>query len=180
MVKVPGAVSSRLPEASKKAALKLPRRALHVAVLLAAAGCSRSGSPKEKAPQFRARQEIQAASATKEVGEDCTANGASACKSGICMHVKPHPLEGYVCSRGCTSDGDCLAGWGCKSVSVTASNRFCLPPDPAAATLSALAAAQTAAAAAQGVSGQQSLLADGGVGLTSALDAGLAQSPGTP
>lgn len=70
---------------------------------------------------------LWAEKATKKIGEDCGANGASACLSGICLHVKPGRHEGYVCSRSCQGDGDCPGGWRCAQMYPTPRGRLCAP-----------------------------------------------------
>jgi len=77
----------------------------------------------------------RAEKATKQLGEDCGENGASACLSKICLHVKPGRHEGYVCSQSCQGDKDCPEGWRCSQLYPTPKGRLCAPlPAGAAAT----------------------------------------------
>lgn len=65
--------------------------------------------------------------ATKQVGDDCTEHGASACLSGVCLHVKPGRNEGYVCSRPCQSEQECPGNWRCAQVHPASEGRLCIP-----------------------------------------------------
>ncbi|QRO01680.1 hypothetical protein JRI60_22985 [Archangium violaceum] len=70
---------------------------------------------------------LRAEKATKQVGEDCTENGASACLSGVCLHVKPGREEGYVCSRACRGEQECPPDWRCAQVYPTPEGGLCVP-----------------------------------------------------
>ncbi len=94
------------------------------------AGCAKS-QPETVAPVaeevLTEHRPLGVEKATKEVGEDCTENGASACLSGICLHVKPGRKEGYVCSRACQGEQDCPRNWRCAQVYPTSQERLCTP-----------------------------------------------------
>jgi len=94
------------------------------------AGCSKSQTESEE-PVARAvlteHRPQKAEKATKQVGEDCTEKGASACLSGVCLHVKPGREEGYVCSRACQSGQECPPNWQCAQVYPTPQGRLCTP-----------------------------------------------------
>jgi len=79
-------------------------------------------------------RQLRAEKATKQVGDDCTENGASACLSGVCLHVKPGRKEGYVCSRACQGEQDCPGNWRCAQVYPTAEGRLCVPSTPGRGT----------------------------------------------
>jgi hypothetical protein len=67
---------------------------------------------------------------TKEVGEGCDRYGASECRSGVCLHVKPLMGRGYVCSRACGSKAPCPMGWRCvQAVPGGEEGLRCAPPD---------------------------------------------------
>lgn len=70
---------------------------------------------------------LQAQKATKQLGEDCSENGASTCLSGVCLHVKPGREEGYVCSRACQEEKECPRDWHCAQVYPTPQGRLCVP-----------------------------------------------------
>ncbi|EPX57548.1 hypothetical protein D187_009822 [Cystobacter fuscus DSM 2262] len=70
---------------------------------------------------------LRAEKATKQLGEDCRENGASACLSGLCLHVKPGRHEGYVCSQPCQGDAECPTSWRCAQVYPTPKGRLCVP-----------------------------------------------------
>ena len=102
------------------------------------AGCGKTENAPlaEVEPQVLTEpRPLRAEKATKQLGEDCRENGASACLSGICLHVKPGRHEGYVCSQSCQGDGDCPGGWRCAQVYPTPKGRLCTPlPGEAPAT----------------------------------------------
>jgi hypothetical protein len=66
--------------------------------------------------------------ADKQVGEDCSAHGASECVGALCVHAKAERGSGYVCSRRCQADAECPATWRCVSVVPGAQEAVCLPP----------------------------------------------------
>lgn len=92
-------------------------------------GCS-SGSKTESGPEAFTEHRIrEAATPTKRVGEDCKVGGFSDCLSRICVHFKPSPQEGYVCSQRCNGlDWDCPMRWVCRSVFPGPNNSYCFPP----------------------------------------------------
>jgi hypothetical protein len=73
---------------------------------------------------------LRSEKATKPLGADCTEEGASACLSGLCLHVKPGRKEGYVCSRACQGEQDCPRNWRCAQVYPTSEGRLCVPSPP--------------------------------------------------
>jgi hypothetical protein len=95
-------------------------------------GCAKT-QPEPEAPPVVAREvltehrPLRAEKATKQLGEDCTGPGASACLSGVCLHVKPGRKEGYVCSRACQSEQECPRNWRCAQVYPTPEGRLCVP-----------------------------------------------------
>jgi hypothetical protein len=107
-------------------------RAGMLCLLFLAGGCS-CDTPypsvgRNEAPVFSQRQPLEAAQATKQVGEDCTQAGRSECLSGLCIHFKPGPDEGYACSVPCDDSVDCPAEWNCVSILPGAGNSYCIPP----------------------------------------------------
>ena len=77
---------------------------------------------------FGEHRQTLAAAATREVGEDCAAQGASACRSGLCLHTQPDPGLGLICSRQCQAEENCPVDWQCVSVHPNAGASFCVPP----------------------------------------------------
>lgn len=77
---------------------------------------------------FGEHRQSQALAATREIGEDCAAQGASACRSNLCLHTQPAPGLGLICSRQCQAEADCPADWQCVSVHPNAGASFCVPP----------------------------------------------------
>lgn len=96
------------------------------AFLLIGASCG--SSPKQGATPFTEPRVTSASRATKQLGEDCAANGSSVCLSGICGHFAPLPSNGHFCTRGCTTAGDCPEGWSCNQVYPTPRGWACVPP----------------------------------------------------
>ncbi len=94
------------------------------------AGCAKSqtepeaSAAREVLTEHRSREVGEAA---KQVGEDCTENGATACLSGVCLHVKPGREEGYLCSRACQDEKECPRDWRCAQVYPTPQGRLCVP-----------------------------------------------------
>jgi hypothetical protein len=94
------------------------------------AGCSKNQTEPETPVAREVLTEhrpLMTEKATKQVGEDCTENGASACLSGVCLHVKPGRKEGYLCSRACQGSQECPRDWQCAQVYPTAQGRLCVP-----------------------------------------------------
>ncbi len=92
-------------------------------------GCSANQTEPEASgtEMLTEHRPLRAEKATKQVGEDCTENGASACLSGVCLHVKPGREEGYVCSRACQGEQECPRDWHCAQVYPTPQGRMCVP-----------------------------------------------------
>ncbi|PTL76855.1 hypothetical protein DAT35_47120 [Vitiosangium sp. GDMCC 1.1324] len=94
------------------------------------AGCSKNQAEPEVSGAREVLTEhrpLRAEMATKQMGEDCSENGASACLSGVCLHVKPGREEGYVCSRACQGEQECPQDWRCAQVYPTPQGRLCVP-----------------------------------------------------
>ena len=95
------------------------------------AGCGKTeDEPRaEVEPQVLTEpRPLRAEKATKQLGDDCGENGASACLSGICLHVKPGRHEGYVCSQSCQAQTDCPSDWRCSQFYPSSKRRLCVPP----------------------------------------------------
>lgn len=69
----------------------------------------------------------------KGVGEDCSAGGGGACKSGLCLHFQPNASTGFLCSQRCRVDSECPRGWRCLSLYPSPGSEFCAPPGNSAA-----------------------------------------------
>lgn len=111
-------------------------RVVHSALFLClAVGCGRggeSGDSAQPARVFSEHRTLVAEKATKLLGDDCTANGKSACQSGLCLHTKAAKDRGYICSSTCSKAADCPPGWSCVQTYPSADGQFCVPPESAA------------------------------------------------
>lgn len=68
-----------------------------------------------------------------DVGGPCGKGGASQCNAGLlCLHVRPEPSRGYVCTRKCQSHADCPQGWACTLLDLSTEDQVCTPPEDAA------------------------------------------------
>ena len=76
---------------------------------------------------------IQVGVAQLNVGDDCTKNGRSACKSDVCLKVTTKRKDGYVCSTPCSSGSECLPSWTCRPIAPGPGNGVCVPPLPRSA-----------------------------------------------
>jgi hypothetical protein len=66
--------------------------------------------------------------ASREVGEDCTANGQSICRSGLCLRVSRGRTPRYVCSQPCPNgDAVCPTDWTCRQVVPAPEPPVCVP-----------------------------------------------------
>ncbi len=95
------------------------------------AACAENGvsPPGEVGPQrVRLRQPVEVPVATAEFGEDCAANGRSACKTGHCIETRVEGTKKFHCTTPCTSDGDCPETWVCTSLLPAPDSSFCTPP----------------------------------------------------
>lgn len=61
------------------------------------------------------------------IGADCTAGGGPQCESGLCLHISADPQHGYVCSRLCQIESDCLTGWKCGQFYPGPDGMACIP-----------------------------------------------------
>jgi hypothetical protein len=68
------------------------------------------------------------------VGEDCTASGASSCKSGVCLHTLHDRNAGYFCSQSCDDEAACPTRWQCVQTHPSSEGRLCIPPQGWVAT----------------------------------------------
>lgn len=106
--------------------------AVAVAGHLASCGC---GGPDDSArgpAQFTAHQFLKGGKPARQIGEECSQYGGSQCLTGLCLHHKPDPHSGWVCSKGCLHDGECPSaqGWSCRSIlPPVPGNQYCVPPD---------------------------------------------------
>lgn len=66
--------------------------------------------------------------ASKALGDDCSAHGASECLSNLCVRTRSEQGLGYVCSQSCEQKSDCPESWRCVSVVPGAAESICLPP----------------------------------------------------
>jgi len=114
--------------------LRLALACLFVAGMVGAVAMLACGGPPDRITEsavFHEHRVSRAALGTKLYGEDCSANGSSACVEGICLHFKPGPDEGWACSRHCSQQSDCagIEGARCRSIYPGGtSTLFCVPP----------------------------------------------------
>lgn len=67
------------------------------------------------------------AASSKALGDDCTAHGASECRSRLCLHVGAREA-GYVCSQACEDNSSCPTHWECRFLSLSNRRAVCVPP----------------------------------------------------
>ncbi|GMU00810.1 hypothetical protein KH5H1_49300 [Corallococcus caeni] len=105
--------------------------------LLAMAGCSESGTPRETAPAasppvLTEHRPQGNGTGLMALGEDCTQGSHSDCASGLCLHAAPggaaRAEAGYFCSRTCQKPTDCPTDWRCQQLLPTTPERLCVPP----------------------------------------------------
>jgi hypothetical protein len=109
----------------------LRRSGMAVVLFWMAVGCGDVRPPEaapSSAPVLTEHRPRRDAHPTKTTGEDCTRAGASECRSGVCLHVKPQRDSGYVCSQACRSTADCPAQWLCSQIYPGADSQMCVPP----------------------------------------------------
>lgn len=96
-------------------------------------GCT--NGEKSDSPGVRVFSEAVTAPGTsgrrdKHLGEDCTANGASDCESGLCLKLSESPFGGWVCSQACGSlerNVSCPRGWECHKTLPDPDGFTCVP-----------------------------------------------------
>lgn len=106
-------------------------RGLQCLGLLGMLACSAQPSqsvPEVPSTAFTEHRMTRASEAHKQLGEDCTAHGASECLSGLCLRTQAEFGEAYSCSKTCKALGECPSGWKCAQVHSGASPRVCVPP----------------------------------------------------
>lgn len=102
-------------------------------LLLTTLGCT-PPSPSNEAAGSSAgnvlteRKALQVGAKTKHLGEDCTLAGQSECHTGLCLHYRPEPLKGYICSDFCADSADCPSRWECVTLIPGSQERVCSPP----------------------------------------------------
>lgn len=119
------------------------RTCFPLALLVASASCAPSEPQNRRSEVFTEHRFLKAQpnAPKKQLGEDCSTNGASECQSELCFHTDADPSKGHVCSKACGSDEDCPEAWACRSVYPSPGSSFCVPPEHRAA--SALASRPT-------------------------------------
>ena len=108
------------------AVVRLKPVLLSVAMAL---GCGReSGRPSGPTP-FGEHRPLTAATATKATGLEANIFGGSECLSGLAIHTKPAPRDGWFCTHLCSGSkaNPCPSGWSCAELP-TLEFRICLPP----------------------------------------------------
>lgn len=96
------------------------------------AGCNNTlqggSKPAEASDILTEHRPLKADHPDGKLGDDCTEHGASACLSGLCLHTKPGPRSGYVCSQPCASASDCPSRWTCGAIHPASTQLLCIPP----------------------------------------------------
>ena len=85
-------------------------------------------SPPEQRVLGEHRAALDGGTPTRQLGEDCTQYGWSACLSGLCLHARTDRNGGYFCSRPCVRQSDCPIGWRCPQIYPGPQGHFCVPP----------------------------------------------------
>lgn len=94
----------------------MKNRVLCVAFLSLAA-CGEKSEPKSTVQKVHGFLEASAQlRGTKALGESCTENGRSICRSGLCIHADPDPAKGWFCATKCGSDKECPDEWRCGAI----------------------------------------------------------------
>ncbi len=117
-----------------KHAWDIGRKDIFAALLLLLGAACGLNEPKADPDehQFRAQarvDEVQGGNTKKKlsIGDDCGKTGHNGCASGVCLHARPEPTLGWVCSKQCISSTDCLTGWSCRGVGQAERKEFCVP-----------------------------------------------------
>lgn len=97
-----------------------------IAILFAVSSCGSSPSPTPM--PLTEHRAVASSQATKLLGEDCTVNGSTICRSGACGHFAPLPEKGHFCTRRCNTSEDCPQDWNCNQFYPTPQGRICVPP----------------------------------------------------
>jgi len=112
---------------------RAPANALKVLIALAlvALGLSTGGCQVQSEPPhvLSTHQTTEALTPTAEVGDDCSVNGDSICKSHLCLHTGPGRDDSYRCSMPCShqpGSAPCPVGWTCQPI--LPGQAVCSPP----------------------------------------------------
>ncbi len=103
-----------------------------------ALGCTPQGEstkspPPQASPEGRVvtewrPQALSADAPKREVGESCVDGGDSACMSGRCVHAPGAGLgQGYFCTKACSQNEECPAGWPCAILDSNTREGLCQP-----------------------------------------------------
>lgn len=100
------------------------------ALFVASLSCAPSEPQNRRTEVFTEHRFLKAAPGApkKQLGEGCSAHGASECQSEICFHSEVDPGKGHVCSKPCESGDACPEGWVCRSMYPSPGSAFCAPP----------------------------------------------------
>jgi hypothetical protein len=103
-------------------------------LLVGLLACNPTASPEDPASGragsvLSERQPLRASARDKQFGEDCTRSGRSECLTGLCLHHRPGPHDGYVCSDFCSDASDCPPRWDCVTLVPGSPERVCTPPN---------------------------------------------------
>ncbi len=105
------------------------RRILFWSVLCCVSACTRNEVQSDVAVvSVLGEHQFQLAKRTaKNIGEDCSEGGPSACSTAVCLHVGTLKDTGFICSQACGDESECPRGWTC--VAVSARESVCMPPE---------------------------------------------------
>ncbi len=110
------------------------RRKILLLLIVVVQGCGRDSGVDEP-NRVTSRQSLRAATTpTAQVGEDCEANGRTACrpqpgaKTGFCVTARTAAGRGHVCTVPCRASSQCPASWICAELTPSPDSSFCIPP----------------------------------------------------
>lgn len=107
---------------------RVEEQVILLTVLILVGGCTGDAPPQvESERAVRVYDPLVAALATAEVGESC--EGASECKSNVCLRHKPTPRGASICTVPCRSARECPAGgeWACANTARGGPTGYCIP-----------------------------------------------------
>jgi hypothetical protein len=94
-------------------------------------GAGGEGHSQSVVTEHHFEQPLRAQDTAKPIGSDCSAHGADACASRLCLHATASRTSGYVCSKACVGNENCPASWRCAHTYPSAEGAFCVPVNAA-------------------------------------------------
>jgi hypothetical protein len=104
-----------------------------VSVTVVVAGCSKEPPRPKQLGVVTEFKPVRGATPARAVGEPCE-QGPEQCQSGLCLHTRPQPQEGWFCSVPCqpdvtgTADACPYLGFKCVTIHPNPGGRVCVPP----------------------------------------------------